>query len=67
MYIGEGVPYVHAVFLPPPRHRFGALLGTPPLQKWAKKVIFGGQNSVVDQNSKELFELLKYFFRFQPI
>ena len=42
MYIGEGVTYVHAVFLPP-GHRFGALLGTPPLQKWAKRVIFGAK------------------------
>ena len=60
MYIGEGVPYVHAVLLPP-RHRFDALLGTPPLQKRGKKVIFGAKilSSIFLKN-------LKYFLNSGP-
>ena len=53
MYIGEGVPYVHGVYLPPIDHPTMA----PTLPEMAQKGQFWAQNSVAVQNSKELFEL----------
>ena len=41
-------------------------LGYPTPPKMGQQGHFLGQNSVFDQNSQELFELLKYFFNSGP-
>ena len=67
MYIGYPPPLCTWRQDIPPPFLIWTPSGTPTPQKTAQKGCFWGQNSVVDQNSKELLKNLKYFLGSEPI